>query len=91
MESGSFSYRIAEIEGTARMGDVVVCPPGFPFHRSVIHALSFHFIGFSLDSVSNDEFGLNAREHTVQQQLSESVYKMVIQHRNRLADNLNSL
>ncbi|WP_138752248.1 helix-turn-helix domain-containing protein [Paenibacillus sinopodophylli] len=91
VESGSFSYRIAEVEGMARMGDVVVCPPGFPFHRSVIDAVSFHFIGFTLDSVSRDEFSLNEREQAVQQQLSESVFKLTIQYRNRLADNLNSL
>lgn len=91
VESGSFSYRIGEVEGTARMGDVVVCPPGFRFHRSVIHALSFHFIGFTLGSVSSDAFGLNEREQAVQQQLSESAYKLIIQHRNRLADNLNRL
>jgi AraC family transcriptional regulator len=91
VESGSFSYRIGEVEGSARMGDVVVCPPGFRFHRSVIHALSFHFIGFTLGSVSNDATSINEREQAVQQQLSESAYKLSIQHRNRLADNLNSL
>lgn len=91
VESGSFSYRIGEVEGTARMGDVVVCPPGLSFHRSVIHALNFHFIGFSLSPVSNDTSGKDAHEQEVQQQLAESAYRLNVQHRNRLADNLKSL
>lgn len=91
VESGSFDYRIGKAEGTARMGDVIVCPPGLNFHRCVIHALTFHFIGFTLNSLSSDTTGKAEREQAVQLQLAESAYKLNIQHRNRLADNLKSL
>ncbi|KRE49558.1 helix-turn-helix domain-containing protein [Paenibacillus sp. Soil522] len=91
VESGSFAYRIGEAEGTARMGDVIVCPPGLSFHRSVIHALTFHFIGFTLESLSSDTLGKAERKQAVQLQLAESAYKLNIQHRNRLAENLKIL
>ena len=91
VESGSFDYRIGDAEGTARIGDVIVCPPGLSFHRSVIHPLTFHFIGFKLESLSSDIPGKAESEQTVQLQLAVSAYKLNIQHRNRLADNLKSL
>ena len=91
VESGSFSYRIGEIEGNARMGDVIVCPPGLNFHRSVIHALSFHFIGFSLSPVSAGAPAMPEREQALRLQLAECAYKLSIRNQSRLADNLNSL
>lgn len=89
VEGGSFRYGIGNSEGIAQMGDVIICPPGIDFHREVIHAASFHFIGFSLDSLSG---GLGNEgqedEHNVRLRLAASAYKPAVTHKERLADNL---
>ncbi|MGO4544063.1 helix-turn-helix domain-containing protein [Paenibacillus sp. 2TAB23] len=91
VESGSFSYRIGEIEGTGRVGDVIVCPPGFRFQRDVTQVLTFHFIGFSFSSVACEAQSVKEQEQELQLQLSQSSYKLSIKHRSRLADNMDSL
>lgn len=91
VEGGSFSYRIGEAEGTAKMGDVIVCPPELSFHRSVMHTLSFHFIGFSFCSVSDEQGKQNEVEESVRLRLAASSYKLTISQRERLADNLRFL
>ena len=91
LEGGSFSYQIGDIEGMAQMGDLIVCPPGLSFHRSVINTLSFHFIGFSFGSFPNDLAKRNEDEHLVRLHLSSSAYKLNIGHKERLADNLRFL
>lgn len=91
VEGGSFSYRIGDAEGMAQMGDVIVCPPGLSFHRSVIHALSFHFIGFSFCAVPDEPAKRNEDEQAVRIQLASSSYKLNIGHMERLADNLRFL
>lgn len=91
VESGSFSYQIGEASGMGRIGDVIVCPPGFSFQRDVTQALTFHFIGFSFSSATGDTQSVKEQEQELQLQLSQSAYKLNIKHRSRLADNMNSL
>ncbi|MFC5650162.1 helix-turn-helix domain-containing protein [Paenibacillus solisilvae] len=88
VESGSFSYRIGTVEASAQMGDVVVCPPGVDFHRRVISALSFHFIGFTLGSFSGEPSKKIEDEQIFRSQLALSDHKLNIRHLERLADNL---
>lgn len=88
VEGGSFRYRIGDSEGIAQMGDVIVCPPGIPFHRDVINAPSFHFIGFSFDSLSTVPIVSEEEEKAVCLRLASSAYKPAIGHKERLADNL---
>lgn len=91
VEGGSFSYQIGDAKGIAQMGDVIICPPGLSFHRSVINSLSFHFIGFSFGSVQEELTKKNEDEHAVRLQLDSSAYKLIISHMERLADNLKFL
>ncbi|CAM4447710.1 YesN/AraC family two-component response regulator [Paenibacillus endophyticus] len=91
VESGSFSYRIGEVEGTGRVGDVIVCPPGLSFQRDVTQVLTFHFIGFSFSSLAREAQSVKEQEQELQLQLSHSSYKLSIKHRSRLADNMDSL
>jgi len=46
-EGGRFTFRIGEMTGEAGFGDLVLCPPDWPFHRATLSPLSFHFIHFS--------------------------------------------
>jgi AraC-like DNA-binding protein len=46
VEGGQFTYQIGEHEGVAGVSDLVVCPPGIPFHRKTLKPLTFHFIQF---------------------------------------------
>ncbi|RKN86360.1 AraC family transcriptional regulator [Paenibacillus ginsengarvi] len=48
VENGSFYYEIGEEQGTASLGDIVICPPKTPFKRVVISPLSFHNIKIEL-------------------------------------------
>ncbi|CAM4140987.1 AraC family transcriptional regulator [Paenibacillus alkaliterrae] len=91
VEGGSFSYRIGDAEATAQMGDVVVCPPGLSFHRSVINALTFHYIGFSLGSVPGELTKRTEEEAAIRLQLASSAYKLNIRNLDRLADNMKLL
>lgn len=45
VEDGEFEYRMGDMPGRARTGDMVLCPPDTAFHRTT-SGLSFHFIGF---------------------------------------------
>ncbi|MDF2837907.1 MAG: hypothetical protein K0Q63_3547 [Paenibacillus sp.] len=45
-DEGSFRYRVGEETGTAKFGDIVVCPPGYRLHRTADEPLSFLFIEF---------------------------------------------
>lgn len=46
VEKGHFTYRIAQTEGQAKAGDIVICPPHIGFHRKIENSLSFHAISF---------------------------------------------
>jgi len=48
VENGSFYYEIGEEQGTASLGDIVICPPRTPFRRVVIAPLSFYNIKVAL-------------------------------------------
>ncbi|MEF3312250.1 AraC family transcriptional regulator [Paenibacillus sp. GYB004] len=48
VENGSFYYEIGEEQGTASLGDIVICPPRTPFRRVVVSPLSFHNIKVAL-------------------------------------------
>lgn len=88
VEGGSFRYGIGDSEGMAQMGDVIVCPPGVDFHRDVIHAPSFHFIGFSLGSLTGEAVTGQEAEQNIHHRLAASAYKPAIAHKERFADNL---
>ena len=88
VEGGSFRYRIGDSEGIAQMGDVIICPPGVDFHREVIHTLSFHFIGFSLSSISRETLAGQEAEQNVHLRLAASSYKPSITNKERFVDNL---
>jgi len=46
-ESGSFSFKIGQKVGQSSPGSYVICPPGIPFHRKVLHGpISFHYLLF---------------------------------------------
>lgn len=45
-DEGSFRYRVGEETGTAKFGDIVICPPGFRLHRTADEPLSFLFAEF---------------------------------------------
>jgi len=59
-ESGRFTFQIGEMTGEAGFGDLVLCPPGLPFHRATLSPLSFHFIHFSWEPA--DESSSSERE-----------------------------
>jgi AraC family transcriptional regulator len=44
VEDGEFKYTIGDHHGTAGFGELVLCPPGMSFERSVVTPLSFHFM-----------------------------------------------
>lgn len=49
VENGSFSYEIGETTGVASSGDLVLCPPHVPFHRTMTApGLSFHYLRLDL-------------------------------------------
>ena len=52
VQDGRFIYAIADDEGEAGFGDLVVCPPHTSFHRRTVSPLSFHFLHFGLDTES---------------------------------------
>lgn len=58
VESGTFQFRIAQFEGLAASGDVVLCPPYTAFERKVISPLSFHFIRMKGETKLNIPGGL---------------------------------
>lgn len=47
VSGGKFEYEIRGSRGSAKLAEVVLCPPDTDFGRRVIEPLSFHFIGFS--------------------------------------------
>lgn len=48
-EQGVFAYGVGEHIGEARVGEVIICPPGIALHRRVVANLSFHFFLFRLE------------------------------------------
>jgi AraC family transcriptional regulator len=56
VEEGSFEYDIASSLGIATFGDIVICPPHVPFHRTIVNPLSFHFILFTWENELFDTF-----------------------------------
>lgn len=46
VEDGRFAFEIGERSGEAAFGDLVVCPPGYTFHRKTLTPLTFHFVQF---------------------------------------------
>lgn len=54
VESGAFRYEIGGETGTAERGDLVFCPPGVPFHRSIVAPLTFFVFTFTLRVDSPD-------------------------------------
>lgn len=63
VESGICRYRIGGEEGTAGGGDLLVCPAGTPFHRSVVTPLSFHFIVFDWTTINGEPSSQDKWEH----------------------------
>lgn len=51
-EKGTYRYAVKDEEGEARVGDVVLCPPGIPLHRETIGELDFHYLHFQLRAFS---------------------------------------
>lgn len=52
---GEFQYRVGDDEGIARMGELVLCPPGLALHRKVLKPLSFHWSVFKLRASKQDQ------------------------------------
>ncbi|MBD2846636.1 helix-turn-helix transcriptional regulator [Paenibacillus sp. IB182496] len=50
MEEGVIEYRIGDQHGRAGAGDLVICPPGTPFHRRIVEPASFHAVTFTLEA-----------------------------------------
>lgn len=50
IESGRCHYQIADQQGVAERGSILICPPGVSFSRSVESPLTFHFFRFALDN-----------------------------------------
>lgn len=46
VEEGEFQYRIADKEGIAASGDIVICPPKMMFYREIVQPLTFHYTIF---------------------------------------------
>ncbi|MFS0722422.1 helix-turn-helix domain-containing protein [Paenibacillus sp. 1P07SE] len=46
VEDGEFEYRIGPEEGRATVDEILVCPPGIPFHRYTARPISFHYFLF---------------------------------------------
>jgi AraC family transcriptional regulator len=55
VEEGEFKYAFGEFQGTAGFGEMILCPPGTRFERSVVTPLSFHFILLGWRSAGHDE------------------------------------
>lgn len=47
VQEGRFRFRIGQEEGIGVPGDIVCCPPHFPFWRETLEPLTFHFIRLS--------------------------------------------
>lgn len=46
-ESGSFSFQVGQQRGESSPGSFILCPPGVPFQRRVMHGpISFHYLLF---------------------------------------------
>ncbi|MDF2960449.1 MAG: AraC family transcriptional regulator [Paenibacillus sp.] len=50
---GRFRYGIADKEGEAVFGDLIICPPHTLFKREIIDPLSFHFYRFDWNETQN--------------------------------------
>lgn len=53
-EQGSFDYRIDEDSGTVKVGEFVLCPPGYTLSRKINKRLTFHFANFKLEALNKD-------------------------------------
>ncbi|GAA3412065.1 hypothetical protein ACFFNY_10580 [Paenibacillus hodogayensis] len=53
-EKGVFRYTVADEAGEAKVGDVVLCPPGTSLHREMIEKLDFHYVHFRLYARSSE-------------------------------------
>jgi AraC-like DNA-binding protein len=78
-EKGSLYFEIEQLQGTASLGDVVLCPPDTAFRRIVISPLSLHVMRVQFPA---DMTGLWERS---------PIGKISVQNYNRLLDNLNLL
>lgn len=47
--AGSFDYEVADAHGTAKFGDIVVCPPGGTLHRRMRTRTSFFHARFTTE------------------------------------------
>lgn len=55
IEDGQVSYCIGDVEGEAKGGDIVICPPGMPFQRKMIEPLSFFYVHFQWEAIEKGE------------------------------------
>lgn len=49
--AGSFDYEVGDAHGTARFGDIIVCPPGGTLHRRMRTRTSFFHARFTTELV----------------------------------------
>lgn len=49
-ERGTFQYALGDSEekGEAKVGEIILCPPGVPLHRSMQTFMDFHYLQFHL-------------------------------------------
>lgn len=52
VHEGAFSYIMDKTPGIAQKGDIVICPPGIRFARTVTKCLSFHFLHLEFSDAS---------------------------------------
>lgn len=86
VEEGCFRFCIDHIEGTASSGDIVICPSHFPFDRSIIKPLSFHYMIFKFQ---NEEDYLQNRFIDILRQLYQ--FKFTTSEKDRLFNNCRHL
>lgn len=51
---GNFQYEVDGQKGEARVGELVVCPPGVTLYRKALSMLSFHFAVFDLYTIDHN-------------------------------------
>lgn len=58
VHEGAFAYVMGDTPGTAQKGELVVCPPGVRFARTVKDHLSFHFLHLDIGPRAGMQPGL---------------------------------
>lgn len=48
IDEGSFQYQIKDESGIVEPGDILICPPGVNFQRTIISPIALHFISFEM-------------------------------------------